>query len=296
MQILIVGAGAYGLALSNCLKGNVFVYSSIKEEIEYLNKTHKSKIFNVKLNSNIKFKNIIDFEYDLVIVALPTNVIESELKKINIKKDVPIIIASKGIIDGKFIYNIISNIYDNPIYILSGPSFACDMIKEKNILLTIAGTNNLDIFNSNVKLEYTDDLLGVEVCGVAKNIFAISCGILDGVGASDSTRAAFLNMIINECRNILSDFRCNENTIFLSCGIGDIILTCTSINSRNYKFGYMIGSNSSKKKIDKFLSTNTVEGLNALKSLKTNNELINLIYNIIYNNVKPQEILNYIVK
>ena len=174
--------------------------------------------------------------------------------------------------------------------------FAVDMINKNNLRLTLAGQKYINFFNENIKVEYTSDVLGVEICGVVKNIFAISCGILDGMNTSDSTKASFINLVINETANILDSFGCCKDTIFLSCGIGAIILTCTSINSRNYKFGYMIGSNTSKKEIDRYLSTNTVEGLNTLKSFKTNNKLVNLIYDIIYNNVNPQEILNYIVK
>ena len=296
MKITILGAGAYGLALSNCLKGEVTVYSSIKSEIDILNKTHKSKLLNTKLDDKIKFTNQITNNYDVLIIALPTPVIKSELEKINIKDNIPVIIASKGIHEGKFVYDIVSEIINNPLYVLSGPSFAKDMIKKNKIRLTLAGPNNIELFNNCIKQEYTKDILGVEICGVVKNIFAISCGMLDGMNASDSTKAAYLNLVINEAKNILEKYNCTKETIFLSCGIGDIILTCTSINSRNYKFGYMIGNNISKKKIDKFLNKNTIEGLNALKSFKTNNELINLIYNIVYKDENPQEILNYILK
>ena len=293
MSVLILGAGAYGLALSHSLKCEVYVYSSLSKEIDLLNRTRKSKLFDVKFGSNIHFVSSIDFDYDLIILALPTSIIVSELSKLNLK-DVPIIIASKGIVDDKFIYDII-DFLDNPKYVLSGPSFAKDMINNDNIVLTLAGCSELDIFNDNIKLEYTDDIVGVLVCGVVKNIFAIACGMLRGMGVSDSTFSAFLNLVINEAKCILSDLG-DVNTIFLSCGLGDIILTCTCSNSRNYTFGYLIGSSS--RKVDKYLSSNTVEGVSTLKSLKgrINNDLINLIYDIVFNNVDSIELLKYIVK
>ena len=293
MTVLILGAGAYGLALSNSIKGEVFVYSSIKDEIDLLN--NGSNLFNISFGNNIHFISDINIDYDLVIIALPTNVIKSELSKLNLK-NVPIVVASKGIYDGMFVYDIVKSIINSPIYVLSGPSFAKDMVSNNVLSLTVAGCIKLNIFKDNIKLEYTDDILGVEICGVLKNIFAISCGMLKGMCVSDSTFSAFLNLVINETKDILNSMGADKNTIFLSCGIGDIILTCTSSNSRNYTLGFMIGSGVSSKDIGNYLSNNTVEGINALKSFKTSNGLVNLINDIIYNGSSSYELLNYILK
>lgn len=297
MKTLVLGAGAYGLALSSCISDEVVVYSSIKSEIDELCRTYKSKLFDVKLNSKIKFTSVIDFDYDFVIVALPTSVIKSELSKISLKSNVPVIIASKGLVDGKFVYDIVGDILDNPLYVLSGGGFARDLIIGSPTCLTLYG-GHLDIFNSNIKLEYTHDLLGIEVCGVVKNIFAIGCGILEGIGASETSRAAFFNRVINETRSILDFIGADINTIFLSCGIGDIILTCTSRSSRNYTFGYMIGSGTTGSEVLEYLRSNTVEGVSAIKYFrdKVNNCLVDLIYDIIFNNVDSSEILKYVIK
>ena len=296
MRTLVIGAGAYGLALSYSLKGEVFVYSSISDEIDLLNKTRRSDLFDVSFGDNIHFVNSIDFSYDLIIVALPSVVIKSEFDKLDLI-DVPVIIASKGICDGKFIYDILKDFFSS-IYVLSGPSFASDMINGESIVLTLAGPSELDIFKDNIKLEYTNDIFGVELCGILKNVFAISCGILNGMEVSDSTKAAFLNLVINETMNILFYLECDPSTIFLACGMGDIILTCTSSNSRNYSFGYMIGQGCSSNEINEYLKVNTVEGVNTLNFLKDmiQNDLADLIYNIIYNGVDCSKLLEYIVK
>ena len=118
----------------------------------------------------------------------------------------------------------------------------------------------------------------------------IHIDVMDGEFVEDTS------FTYNETKDILNSMGADKNTIFLSCGIGDIILTCTSSNSRNYTLGFMIGSGVSSKDIGNYLSNNTVEGINALKSFKTSNGLVNLINDIIYNGSSSYELLNYILK
>ncbi len=110
---------------------------------------------------------------------------------------------------------------------------------------------------------------------------------------SESTKASYLTKVINEMKNILEDLKCDKNTILLSCGIGDTILTCSSTSSRNYKLGYMIGK---KEKVEEYINKTTIEGLSTLNEI---NELINIekykiidkIYEIIYNNYPSEKII-----
>lgn len=319
MNVLILGAGAYGLALANILidKNRVTVYSIIEHEIDDLKKTYKNeKLFpNIELSKKINFTNDIDAavkNINLIIIAIPTNYIEDTIKllKNKISNNINICIASKGINDdtNKFAYDIVENILKQKnISVLSGPSFAIDTIKKETILLTLAG-NNLNeiknIFPSNyIKIETTNDIVGVELSGTLKNIFAIACGILERIDASESTKASFLTKVIKETSNLISEFGGNKETIFLSSGIGDLILTCSSKKSRNFTLGYLIGRNTNKKEIDEYLNATTVEGLDALLSIKKileekniNNGLINLIYDIVNNHAKPNSLLKYIIK
>ena len=302
MNILTIGAGAYGLALSTILsdKNEVTVYSSIEEEIINLKNTHKNeKLFqDIKIPKSIKFINAIEQNYDLILIALPTNIIEQELEKIKDKiKNIPIIVTSKGIYKNKFPYEIVKKILKTKdIYVLSGPSFAIDTIKKQSLSLTLSGTKNniKTIFNEEyIKIEETTDIIGTEICGAIKNIYAIGSGILEGLNASESTKAAYLTKVINETKRIIKELNGNEKTILLSCGIGDIILTCTSNKSRNFKLGQIIGNNES---IEDYINKTTVEGINSLTELKQiikikKYTIINTIYDIIYNNEKKELIL-----
>lgn len=319
MKILVLGAGAYGLALAYILsdKNDVIVYSIIKKEIDDLNLTYRNdKLFpNIELSKKIIFTNNIDEaikNIDLIMVAIPTNYIEDTIKllKNQINDNISICIASKGINDdtNKFAYDIVKNVLKSKnISVLSGPSFAIDTIKKETIILTLAGYNLKkikNIFPANyIKIETTDDIVGVELSGTLKNIFAIACGILEGMNLSESTKAAFLTKVINETKNLIIEFGGKQETIFLASGIGDLILTCSSKKSRNFTLGYLIGQDTDKQKIDEYLNTTTIEGLAALLSIKKllkekniNNELINLIYDIVNNHNKPDALLKYIIK
>lgn len=319
MKILVLGSGAYGLALANILsdKNDVTVYSVIKEEIDNLKLTYRNdKLFpNITLDKKIIFTNNIDEaikNIELIIIAIPTNYIEDTIKlfKNKISDDIKICIASKGINNdtNKFAYDIIKDtLKTNNVSILSGPSFAIDTINKETIMLTLAG-NDLEkiknIFSSEyIKIEETDDIIGVELSGTLKNIFAIACGILEGMNLSESTKASFLTKVINETKDLIVAFGGNKETIFLSCGIGDLLLTCSSKKSRNFTLGHLIGSANNKIEIDNYLKNNTVEGLDALLSINKllikkniNNELIKLIYDIVINHTETSKLINYILK
>ena len=118
------------------------------------------------------------------------------------------------------------------------------------------------------------------------------------MNVSESTKAAYLTKIINDTKKILKQMNGNPETILKSCGIGDILLTCTSKSSRNFTLGYMIGSKRTKQEIEEYLKTTTVEGLNTLLEFKQieNLKIIEIIYNILYNNYNPNKLLEYIVE
>ncbi len=315
MRVLVLGAGAYGLALANILsdKNDVTVYSVIKDEIDELNKSYSNeKLFpGVKLSSNIVFSYDIDPSFfDVVVIAIPINFIKSTLSNFigRFRDDVHFVIASKGINDKtfEFSYDIVSKMFNNNISIIAGPSFAIDTVKREKIILTLAGSNLdsiKDIFPSYINISVTSDIIGVQVCSTIKNIFAIACGVISGLGVSESTNASFLTKIVSDSSDIIKSFGGLDDTIFTSAGIGDIILTCSSVKSRNYSLGKMIGEGKNSIEIDEYLKNTTVEGYIALKALKIifdlnniSNELIDVIYDVVINYQSPTLLLDYLLK
>ena len=216
------------------------------------------------------------------------------------KKSVPICIASKGIEDStqELLSEVVrKNLNAKYIAVISGPTFAIDIINGEPIALALGSKGNKaknmvlsTLANEKLKLRPTEDMIGIQLCGAIKNVIAIASGILSGLGYSDSTRAFLINESLHDIKEIIYYLGGKRKTILSFAGIGDLMLTCTSTKSRNYSFGYIIGSTKDPKKIDEYLSKNTVEGYYTLDTvykllIRKNIEigLINTIYDIVHN-------------
>ena len=139
--------------------------------------------------------------------------------------------------------------------------------------------------------QYTNDYIGVSICGSIKNVMAIGFGILDGASYPESSRFLFLTEAIYEIKHLINELNGNTDTIMSYAGIDDIMMTCTSSKSRNYTLGRLLGENKSKEEIEEYKNTTTIEGLgtslsiyNLAKKKNINLPITNIIYNILYNN------------
>ena len=311
MNITILGTGAFGLALSsmflenNC---NIIMWTKSDEE--------KIRLLNDKCNKKVLPEYVIDEKIlitcnleeaiknaNVIVVAIPVKYVTNtiiELKKYY-KKNQHICIASKGIEQGSclFIASIVKkHINTNKLCVISGGTFAVDMIKKVPLGLSLACKNKSTVRamkktlqNEYLKLSLTNDIFGVEMYGAIKNVIAIAGGIIDGMGFPESTKCMFITKSLNDIVNLIYQMGGNKKTILTYAGIGDLLLTCNSIKSRNYSFGKMIGEKVSKDEINKYRETTTIEGLYTLKSIydlinrkKIKMPIINIIYDIIYNN------------
>lgn len=305
MKITIIGAGAYALGLSNIInkENELWIWTKMLDEYnELVNyKTNTKVLKNYKINENIKVSNNLKeaiINSTLIIIALPTKYIEDTIKEMKkyITNKMHICIASKGI-DPKtnlFPYQICQNyLSDRNLGIISGPSFAKDIIQNVPIGLTLATKNKktkeiISLVFNNVNFMYTKDIKGVSLISTLKNIIALGSGIIGGLNYPESTNAMYLTKIVNDINKYYKN-----KTILSYAGIGDILLTCTSTNSRNYTLGYLIGK---EENIDEYINQNTIEGLEALKIIDKNLNIpiINILYNIIYNNEKPNALIDYL--
>ena len=271
------------MALASIFYNNghsIKMWTNSNEEKEMLlNLGHSDKVnFDIpkEIQISTNMKEVIN-DVDIIVLAIPSKFMENTL--IEIKKyynNQVICISSKGIRnDGTMLYNIVKDILNiDLISVISGGTFAVDMVYKVPIGLTIASHNNkaIEIINNALKCDYvkidtTEDVIGTEVCGSIKNVFAILMGIIDGMEYPISTTSMFFVDIINSIKMIINKLGGNTNTLFTYAGIGDIFLTCTSDKSRNYTLGKMIGINKSRDEIDIYIKENTLEGLEALKSL-----------------------------
>lgn len=323
MNVTILGTGAYGLALAMMFlknKNNILMWTKFEEEKNELEKTRKNEkvLKNVKIPKEIKFTTDLESalkDAQIVVIAIPTAFIEEtiiEIKKY-IRKNQHILIASKGIEQNRclFIHEIVSNVLSTSKYaVISGPSFAKDMALNEPIGLSLASKNKITtriikkaLENDSLKLRESRDVIGLEVCGSIKNVIAIASGMIYGMNYSDSTKAMFITESLNDIKELVFALGGTKKTILSFAGFGDILLTCTSPNSRNFTLGYLIGQNKSKKEIDDYINSTTIEGLYTLKSIyklikhkKVKIPIINLIYDIIYKDKKAQDLIEFLIK
>ena len=321
MKIGILGTGAYGLALSSILNFNkceITMWTRFTEEKELLEKEkgNQKLLPGYKLGNDIKITNDVEEcikDKDLLVIAIPAAFIDSLCDDMApYIKDNHIVIATKGIEQetGLFINEILEKKLDTKnIAVISGPSFAIDIISQKPIGLSVASKSEETITlakqafqNSYVKLRETSDVIGVEICGSIKNVIALAAGILDGLGSNESTQAMLITEALHDMEEILDAFNCDRRTVLSYSGIGDLLLTCTSKKSRNFSFGHLIGTKPSEEELDSYLKTTTVEGYYTLESIyrllrdkQVSIPIIDLIYEIAVNKNNPELLLAFLI-
>lgn len=322
MKVTILGTGAYGLALANMFNQNnndITLWTKFKEEKESIEKINQVKTLpNINLPDNFKYScNMEDAIKDsiLIVIAVPAgavNDISIELAKYY-KKEQHICIASKGIEQNTclFVVDVLKKyIKTKNLAVISGGTFAIDMFKECPLGLSLATKNKeteciikKSLQNKYLKLRTTDDIIGVEICSSIKNVVAIASGMLAGMGYPDSTSCMFITEALNDIKNLIKALGGKKDTVLTFAGFGDLLLTCTSVKSRNYTLGKMIGEKRAQTEIDNYINTTTIEGLYTLKSIhkllkrkKVKMPIIDLIYDIIFNNTNPNELTKFLIE
>lgn len=310
LKVGIIGAGALGTALAQSISKNletVFLYARRQKVVDDINNIHYNKDYypNVKLSENILGINNFEtlHDADCVVLTIPSSNLRDvmeDLKKV-ISKDCLIVSTIKGIekSSSKTASDIIKEIVDNPIAILSGPNIAREIVLNLPAATTIACSSDeyndmiKSIFESNeFKLQFNNDPLGTEFCGVLKNILAISTGICDGLNINDSAKFAILNKGFVEIQGIIVELGGQKDTILNFCGFGDMVTASTLTVSRNHTLGQFFGQ---KIIIDENKTGVVFEGKNSIKSIKKicderniNSAIVNFVYDVIIKKNNPE--------
>lgn len=321
MKVCILGAGAYGSALSIILSENgndVTMWTRFEEEANRINSDHTCpKLSGVTLPMDVKASsNLKDATAGaaFILIAVPTAFVSDVLNEAKeFIADKPIVIASKGIEQDSclFVSDIVEKILDTDnIAAFSGPSFAIDVANKVPVGLTLACKHRetIDLVteafcNNHFKLRVCSDIIGTEICGAIKNVVAIAAGILDGMGMPESTSAMFITESVHDIKSLIQGLGGDGGTITSFAGFGDLLLTATSPKSRNYSFGHLIGSGASKEEVNEYIKNTTIEGLYTLKSvhqlMETYNvdmPIVNLMEGIIYGNKKPEDLISFLIE
>ena len=310
-NIAILGTGSYGIGLAKRLVDNdcnVTMWTSVKDEYEMLIRDRVNKVYlpDYYIDNRILIKDNLEEtikEAQIIFIAIPVKYVMNTIKELKkyYQKNQIIVVACKGIIQDSlsFVSYLIKNELNcKNIAVISGGTFAIDMIKDDYLALTVASKKkkiaNLvksTLENKYLSMDITNDVFGVDMYGALKNVMAITLGIANGYGYCESTKSLLITRFINDTAKMIENFSGNKMTMFTYAGIGDIWLTATSPTSRNYAFGNLVGKKSSQQEINDYLKNTTVEGYYTLKSLyelfKKNNykmEIIDILYSIIYDN------------
>ena len=321
MKIGILGAGAYGMAMASVFDNNghkIKIWSNSEEEVNLLLTNHKSNKIDYIIPDDFVITTdmkLVVMDADIIVIAVPSEFVRNVCIELNkyFKEEQIICIASKGIENNSclFMDDVVSqNINGNNIAIISGGTFAEDMVKEVPVGLTLATKSKLagDMMlkameNDYVKIQITDDIIGTEICGSIKNVFAIAAGMLEGMKYPESTKSLFMTEVIKDIKFLIKSLGGKEETILSFAGIGDILLTCSSSKSRNYTLGKMIGEERERQEIKKYIDSSTIEGLytlNSIKKLLNDKEIempiIDLISDIIIGKKDLEEFKKILIK
>ena len=260
-DVAIIGAGSWGIALAKVLHTNgnkVTVWSIVEDEITMLKEKHEhvQKLPGVKLPEDMEFTTDLESAVSgkaYLILAVPSVFTRSTAKSMApfVKEGQIIVCVAKGIEEETLmpLTDIVEQeIPQAEVAVMCGPSHA----EEVGIGLpttVVAGAKKRavaeeiqDIFMNNVFRVYTSpDVLGIELGAALKNVVALAAGVADGLGYGDNTRAALITRGITEIARLGTAMGGRRETFFGLSGIGDLIVTCSSMHSRNRRAGILIG-------------------------------------------------------
>jgi len=287
-KVAVIGAGSWGTALAMVLADNgheVRLWGHKEAQIEEINtqRTNHKYLPDIELPQGITGFNSLDSALkglDIIIMAVPTKAIRDVLKDIEQVSQQPLTVVhvSKGIEPdslmriSEMIEADMSSSMLKDLVVLSGPSHAEEVSLRHPTTVAVSSKNMSaaeqiqDLFINQYFRVYTNpDIVGVEIGGALKNIIALASGITDGLGYGDNAKAALITRGLAEITRLGSAMGANPLTFSGLTGIGDLIVTCTSVHSRNWRAGSMLGKG---QKLDEVLTNMgmVVEGVRTTKA------------------------------
>ena len=296
-KISVIGAGSWGTALAWLLHNNghkVTVWSIVEAEIKMLSeeREHKQKLPGVKLPDDMEFTtNLKDAcsDRDLLVLAVPSPYTRSTSHSMNpfVRKGQLIVNVAKGIEEHSLMT--LSDIIEEEIpqaevAVLSGPSHAEEVGRGLPTTIVVGARKKRTaeyiqgLFMSPVFRVYTSpDILGIEIGAALKNVIALAAGTADGLGYGDNTKAALITRGIAEISRLAVAMGAQAETLSGLSGIGDLVVTCASVHSRNRKAGYLIGQGRTMKEAMDEVQM-IVEGVYSAKAGLALSEKLSLIH------------------
>lgn len=314
-KVAFLGGGSFGTALGILLadKGlEVSIYDRDKSVVDdiNLNKKNDKYIKDLVIPKNVTAFNDLDEalkDIKFLVLAVPSHVVRSASKSLKgkISSDVIIVSIAKGIEEGtnlRLSEVIEEELPNNKVVILSGPSHAEEVAFDIPTTVVVSSKDEesanivQDLFmTNNFRVYINEDLVGVEIGGAVKNIIALAAGVCDGIGYGDNTKAALMTRGMAEIVRVGMKLGGKPETFLGLTGMGDLIVTCTSLHSRNRRAGYLIGSGKSAEEATKEVGM-VVEGIKACRAfyelkekLQVEMPITDILYKVLFENKDPKD-------
>ena len=310
-RVGIIGGGSLGTSIAQTIAQNVeevCLFLRRENLTETINSTGDNDEYypNTKLESNIfATTDLNDLkECKIIFLSIPSSAFRETLKQLKqiISDDTILVTTAKGIEypSLKTMGNLIEEYFDDNYVALSGPNFASEIVLNLPTVSNIASKN---LENSKIvkeilttkqfKVKIIEDVIGLEICGVIKNINAIANGICEGMDINENARYGVLTKGFNDTVQIIRSIGGLESTATEYCGFGDLVLTSTSLESRNHTLGMLYGQ---RIIVDEKASGIVFEGKNSIMAMKDiceknniNSVIVNFVYDVIVNQIPPKK-------
>ena len=319
-KVAVLGGGSFGTVLANLAASNgnqVSLWVRDSEQALRINSEGANTSYHpeLRLSTNIKASENLDevmHEASIIFIATPSLIFEQIVKRISnfLTEEAFIISCTKGILDKPFrtLSDILSEELKNKVGVLSGPNLAKEIADKKIAGTVIASSDDKLIAtikailsSKQFKIYSSNDIQGVELAGALKNIYAITCGMAESLEVGENALGLILTRSMAEMSRFAVAKGANPITFLGLAGMGDLVATCTSKLSRNYQLGFNLGKNMSLDTAKKEVGQ-VAEGLRTLSVIKNESErlkinmpLVESLYNIIYEDSDPHELINDLI-
>jgi glycerol-3-phosphate dehydrogenase (NAD(P)+) len=317
-KVTILGAGSWGTALGIVLADNgheVRLWSYNEDQVNEINtyRTNERYLPGIQLEGKIHaYAEMSSALHNVktIVIAVPTKAVREVVRKIAriIKNPVIVVHVCKGIEPdtlkrvSEMITEEMPEHLMEDLVVLSGPSHAEEVSRRQPTTVAVSSKNIRaaeyiqDLFmNANFRVYTNEDIIGVEIGGALKNIIALAAGISDGLGYGDNAKAALITRGLAEISRLGTKMGANPLTFLGLTGIGDLIVTCTSVHSRNWRTGNALGKGKSLNQILEEMGQ-VVEGVRTTKAAVQLAEKYNvtmpissILYKVLFENLKPKE-------
>ena len=309
-KVGVIGGGSLGTALAQIVSQNVdevILHLRREELANTINATRCNDEYfpNTILNENITATTDYDDlkNCEIIFLSIPSSAFRTTLSNLkdHIAEDAILVTTAKGIEypSLKTMGNLIEEYFDENYVALSGPNFASEIVLNLATVSNIASKNSENaekvkkaLTTPQFKVKVIDDVVGLEICGVIKNINAIANGICEGMNINENARYGVLTKGFNDTAQIIQGIGGLESTATEYCGFGDLVLTSTSPESRNHTLGMLYGQ---RIIVDEKASGIVFEGKNSIMAMKDiceknniNSVIVNFVYDVIVNQTPPK--------